>query len=135
MIDIFGACEKRKITLAYEYDAAENGKPKPPEVSDDQIRFNGLKDEGHETFTFHKKMPKPQPWIETKECFNFCKTAGKPYDLAVGLSLLAAHKHAPNTIKISSDGDWDGDWAEIRKAYKEIFGKEAVCPFKVGEPA
>lgn len=135
MIEIFGVCEKREITLAYEYDAAENGKPKPPEVSDDQIRFNGWKDEGHETFCFQKKMPKPQPWIETKEFFDFCKTARKPYDLAVGLSLLAAHKHAPNTIKISSDGDWDEEWVYIRRAYEEIFGKKPECPFMKEESA
>lgn len=129
-LDALAYCEKKKIVLAYEYDG-----PKAPEVSNDMIRFNGWKDEGHETFIIERKCPKAQPWIESKQYFGFCKTAYKPYDLAVGLVLLVAASHAPKTIEVSSDGDWDGDWAEIRKAYKEIFGKEAVCPFKVPEPA
>lgn len=129
-LDALAYCEKKKIVLAYEYDG-----PKVPEVSNDLIRFNGWKDEGHETFIIERKCPKAQPWIESKQYFGFCKTAYKPYDLAVGLVLLVAASHAPKTIEVSSDGDWDGDWAEIRKAYKEIFGNEAVCPFKVQEPA
>jgi hypothetical protein len=138
-------CDKKKIVLAYEYDSPVdplpsifggfNHKPKCPEVSNDIIRFNGWKDEGHETFIIERKCPKAQPWIQSKQYFGFCKTAYKPYDIAVGLVLLVVASHAPKTIEVSSDGDWDGDWAEIRKAYKEIFGKEAVCPFKVEEPA
>lgn len=128
-------CDKKKIVLAYEYDSplealpsiygGFNHKPKPPEVDNDTIRFNGWKDEGHETFAIERECPIFQPWSD-KQYFSACKTAQKPYDLAVGLVLLVAAGHAPKTIEISSDGDWEGDWAEIRKAYKEIFGKEAA---------
>jgi hypothetical protein len=117
-------CEKNKIALAYECDI-----PQPPKVDDELIRFNGVGNEGHETFILHKKKPAPQPWMDSKEYFSFCKTAHKPYDMAVGLVLLCAAKHAPKTISISSDGDWDHDWAGIRREYEKIFGSSPECPF------
>jgi ubiquitin len=114
-------CDDNGIKVVYEYN-----EPKKAEVSDTKIQFNGLGNEGHETFGLAKEKPKPN---SDSEFFDFCKTARKPYDLAVGLVLLIAKNHAPNSIKISSDGDWDHDWSEIKEAYNNIFDSHPECPF------
>jgi methylase of polypeptide subunit release factors len=117
-------CVKSKVNLAFECDVSN-----PPEISNNKIRFNGVGNEGHETFVIQRTKPKNQ-FNCGNDYFNFCKTARKPYDLAVGLILLIAKNHAPEVIKISSDGDWDVDWEEIRHAYNSLFGEDPVCPLK-----
>ena len=115
---ILDYCKAKKIELAFEFDVQ-----KPPEVSNEMIRFNGVADEGHETFILFKKKPKGQDGGDGQgRYFYFCKTARKPYDLAVCLVLLSLANHATKSMKITSDGDWDGDWTDARAAYKELFG-------------
>jgi len=109
-IKVFEYCEDNNVPIQFEEDV-----PEPPKVSDTLIRFNGIGQDAHETL-YIEKRPKSE--------FNFCKTARKPYDLAVGLILLVIAKHAPVEFRISSDGDWKDDWAEIRQAYREIFKEE-----------
>jgi hypothetical protein len=134
-------CDRKKITLAWEYDVPAEQQPtlfggskygpKPPEVSPDMIRFNGWKGEGHETFLVTREMPEIADWSSDKSSsFDFCKTARKPYDLAVCLVLLSMKRHAPESVQISSDGDWDVEWAEAREVYRKLFGVEVDCPFK-----
>jgi hypothetical protein len=67
--------------------------------------------------------------VESGESFDFCKTARKPYDLAVCLVYMILKRHAPKSVKISSDGDWEQEWVEARKVYKELFGVVVDCPF------
>lgn len=110
-------CEHDGIALAFEEDV-----PEQPEVSDTQIRFNGVGNDGHETFILRKK-------IDKEDQFNFCKTAHKPYDTAVGLVLLIAKKHSPNSIRVSSDGDWEFDWNPIKESYLAIFKEYPECPW------
>jgi len=119
---IIDYCKSKKIDLAFESDI-----PKPADVSNEMIRFNGVGGEGHETFIFFKKKPNPEAWSksESEDYFYFCKTARKPYDLAVCLVLLSLANHAPKSVKLGSDGDWDCEWTEARKVYKELFGVEA----------
>jgi hypothetical protein len=124
-VKVFDYCEHKGIQLAFEDTI-----PEQAEVSDYQIRFNGVGNDGHETFILKKSG-----W-EFKDVdrpnhlqFNFCKTARKPYDLAVGLVLLVAKNHSPNSIRVSSDGDWESDWKEIRDSYNEIFKKYPECPW------
>ena len=59
--------------------------------------------------------------------FDFCKTAHKPYDLAVGLVLLLALHHAPEIMSVSSDGDWDSEWVYIRENYRKLFDRDPPC--------
>ena len=75
--------------LAYEYDAPR----KPPEVSMAQVRFNGVGDNGHETFIVRPEVTD----------FEFCKTAQKPYDAEVVACLILANYYLP-TFSWSSDG-------------------------------
>jgi hypothetical protein len=95
------------------------------------IRFNGWKDEGHETFLVTREMPEIPDWSSDKSAsFDFCKTARKPYDLAVCLVLLSMKRHAPESVRVSSDGDWDAEWTEAREVYRRLFGVEVDCPFE-----
>ena len=45
--------------------------------SKDEIAFNGVGNDSHETFILTRKFP------EGKDPFHFCKTKFKPYDIAV----------------------------------------------------
>ena len=122
---IIAACDTLGIALRREFDD-----PRLPLVDASQIRFNGEREQGHETFFLDKDKPANSSWrADEPEYFAFCKTARKPYDLAVCLVLLAAIGRAPKTIRIESDGEWDPDWAAARKVYRTIFCQDARCPF------
>ena len=64
----------------------------------------------HETFIFAKTLDE----------FNFCKTAGKPYDMVVTASLIFAKKILGDALTIKSDGNWD-DWDGGRLLYESTF--------------
>lgn len=86
--------------------------------TDEFFGFNGdaSKGEDHETFDFEIKH----------KGFHFCKTAQKPYDLAVCLCLLTIKFHLKGT-EISSDGD--KEWISIFETYKEIFPERSAFKF------
>lgn len=68
----------------------------PPIIDAEQIVFNGSPEfEGYEDFEMHR-VPKDE--------FNFCKTAGMPYDEVVCAVLAVAAEHAPSAIRVQSDG-------------------------------
>lgn len=76
---------------------------------DGSIRFNGVKEDAHETFIFGAMSREkylgigPEGWA-----FAFCKTAQKPYDVVVVACLLVAQKELGDAIEISSDAmDWN----------------------------
>lgn len=69
--------------------------PRPPCVTPSLILFNGVGDDGHETFEL---KPTSTKW-------GFCKTAQKPYDEIVVAILLAADMIFGNDFNWSSDGD------------------------------
>lgn len=124
-------CENLGIELTSDYDHDEKA-----EISDSRIRFNGVGKDSHETFILEKN-PRNRSSLNSSSGgdFNFCKTARKPYDLAVGLVLLITQKHAPNRIKVSSDGTWgkdeiDEDWTSIRRAFYDLFHERPQCPWK-----
>jgi len=95
--------EKSPVPLAYEYDEADE----PPIADEEVIRFNGVDDDGHETFVV----------TPDKVGFGFCKTAQKPYDLVVVACLLVLNKVLGDKIEVSSDGDAE-EWHD-GKAYAE----------------
>lgn len=78
--------------------------------TEDFFGFNGdaSKEEDHETFALEIGHSKNR----------FCKTARKPYDLAVCLCLLVIKYHLKET-EITSDGN--KEWYDIFSLYKEIF--------------
>ena len=78
------------ITLAREFDDASN----KPEITDEYIRFNGVGDDGHETFYLSREATD----------FQFCKTARKDYDAPAAAILIAAKVYAPDAFSWRSDG-------------------------------
>jgi hypothetical protein len=104
-------------------------------VSDQEVCFNGAGDVdgvdlSHESFYVEQTF---QPWHEDMKAdseglwFTFCKTARKPYDLAVTACLIRLAFHFPETVKISSDGTAE-EWEEGRALCERLFGFAAVPP-------
>lgn len=78
------------IRVAFEYDQPD----KQPVFNSKRIRFNGVGDNGHETFSLTFGDNERQ----------FCKTAQKPYDELVVAILILAAKNLPG-FSWSSYGD------------------------------
>jgi hypothetical protein len=72
--------------------------------------FNGVDGGAHETFSID---------IQTQE-EDFCKTAEKPYDMAVTASLILAKKIFGEDIVIRSDGNWS-DWESGQLLYESVY--------------
>jgi len=103
--------------LQREFDDAS-----PVVIDDNQIRFNGIDEDGHETFMLLKNDT-PREWAEDKDVvFNFCKTAEKPYDVYVTGVLFLAMQHLTTDIQVSSDG-WVDDWQAGVALVNEKLGK------------
>jgi hypothetical protein len=91
------------------------------EFSSELVSFNGKGELGHETF-FVPKVRDSAEWERAEKglWFDFCKTARKPYDVAVVASLIAFKLRFPKTI-LSSDGH-AGDLIDGRKLASEVLG-------------
>ena len=87
-----------------------------PMINESQVWFNGDEKKGMDHETFDIK------WFPSGGSVNgFCKTARKPYDILVCVSLLA-FKHAfdnPDVFTFSSDGD-NEDWEDAKNLYTDI---------------
>ena len=86
-----------------------------PYLTEEGIRFNGRKEEAHETFGV----------MADESGFHFCKTARKPYDLPVCICLLLLNSYCPG-FKLSSDGDIRGsdpseNWGKAREYISKNF--------------
>jgi hypothetical protein len=87
-----------------------------PMINESEVWFNGDEKTGtdHETFGIR--------WYPSGgEERGFCKTARKPYDILVCVSLLA-FKHAfdnPNVFTFSSDGD-NAEWEEAKNLFMDV---------------
>jgi hypothetical protein len=86
----------------------EDDQPGSPVIDHDCIRFNGIGENGHETFVLRQE----------DEYFAFCKTAHKPYDLAVTAALLLTNHFAPYRYNIRSDGTKDA-WKPAQQLIKD----------------
>lgn len=105
--------ENAKVPIQREYDDTA-----PPVVNSDEIRFNGVDNDGHETFFISR----------SDTGFNFTKTARKPYDEVVVAMLKAIKKVLGSAITLSSDGgdevfaDVEIDPAKVANAMREYGG-------------
>jgi len=86
------------IVLAWEFDEPNRA----PQLDGDCIRFNGIGDQGCETFLLTK---------ENEDPYEFTKTNREPYDVVVVAVLAAADAIAPGALKIGSDGTPD-EWKD-----------------------
>ena len=113
------------LAIAWEDDS-----DKPPDISASLIRFNGKhggRDLGHETFYLERK-PKLEDYQKgDPECFAFCKTARKPYDLVVCGVLLVVAKRASEYVRISSDGE-KADWLPAVEWVRSVLGSHYGLP-------
>lgn len=119
------------LRLAWEDDQPD----KPPRLTLAGIRFNGTgpaeEDLGHETFLVDR-VHRPyrdhtgkvyQTPDKNGRYFTFCKTARKPYDLAVCGCLVALSHHLDAAVEVGSDGDDDEEnWPKARELCQELFG-------------
>lgn len=91
-----------------------------PIVSKLEIALNGseVDDRCHESFVITKaKNPE----------FNFCKTARKPYDVAVVAILCIVEHFAPGKLDIGSDG-CHAEWAEGLKLAQSVIPAATIPP-------
>ncbi len=101
--------EWKQITEEYDYIKEVCGNIIKDETTDldrnTHIIFNGIGDNAHETF-FLSKDAKPFNFKKDYEgqdiSFYFCKTAMKPYDIAVRYMLTQIQRICPS-ISISRD--------------------------------
>ena len=109
------------------------------------IWFNGKEenDQGHETFHLERKSTEESYRTtplknsatgeiledsDKEECFTFCKTARKPYDIVVCCCLVIVKKHLGDLITISSDGD-EVEWNSSFKLCQKHLGYEEEFSF------
>lgn len=83
-----------------------------PTISDSEIYFNGKGDESYETFAIRADDGE----------WNFCKTARRPYDLLVCVSLLAFKEAFGEDFSYKSDGITKEDYEnrESNEHWKKI---------------
>jgi len=90
-----------------------------PIFKPDRIIFNGDRIKGQDYETFH---------IDLNEDFStFCKTARRPYDVAVCIALLCFKHYFGDDFYLSSDGDIEGGeegWKRAKKITDEYFMEE-----------
>jgi hypothetical protein len=93
------------------------------ELDSDVIAYNGDGSQGldHESFCVERTHQAP------REGFAFCKTARKPYDTLVCLTLIALFEAFgdPAVFSYCSDGDdEEQEWQEAYEIYREANSKE-----------
>jgi hypothetical protein len=97
---LFAHCEAQGIALAGGLGEGA------PETTSKRIAFNGAAPEDYETMEW---LAAPRQWNPYAKpgalVFGFCKTAQRPYDVAVVAFLLLAQSHYGDAVKLSSDGD------------------------------
>lgn len=121
--DIKKVAKEYKKIIQFEDDNS-----KKPEIINKVIRFNGIGEDGHETFSF--RLSKDKDGYIQKDSdgfvFDFCKTARKPYDIVVCEILLILKAELQENIKISSDGfsnskcSLDGEWNRAIEEVKRL---------------
>lgn len=94
----------------------EHDDPRPPLVTPQEVRFNGVGAGGHETFRFHTAL---------EDTFARCKTARKPYD-AVAMRVLLVLGHYREGLVIRSDGAFREEWSEALAWFNREVGHALV---------
>lgn len=119
-------CRQIAGYLDYTQELKLSGEtPDKPSFEPDYIFLNGIEGEDHESFEVNRvhNSETDMAWISETEdgmYYYFCKTANKPYNLAVICILLAMKHHFPECV-ISTDGDAK-EWQEAIDICQELFG-------------
>ena len=100
-----------------------------PEMSAVAVGFNGDKSKeiNHETFRVEKRL--------NEDSWQFCKTARKPYDVAVNAMLLMFSTMTPTTFTLATDGtntihgeEWDGGRKLFCATYRALYDEGIYLP-------
>lgn len=77
----------------------------------------------HESFHFDRDRGEAQKWEKPEGGLygDFCKTAFKPYDLAVITFLIIAKHHLGDALKVASDGE-DQHWFDGKMLCQIVLG-------------
>jgi hypothetical protein len=97
----------------------ESDMKKEPVVTNKLIRFNGIGENGHETFSFDV-----EDGYRTSEGkpFDCCKTAQRPYDDIVMKVLIVLKHYLKDQVHVSSDGSFGEEWHDARREMESRFG-------------
>jgi hypothetical protein len=104
---VLDACARKSIAIG---DGMGEGRPFTVDAA--EVWLNGVKANSHETF-FVERVFANVPAKKSEPLFGFCKTARKPYDLAVTACLILARHHFGRHFVVTSDGS-DSDWQAAR---------------------
>jgi len=122
-------CEEHGFQVQWESDDQ-----RPPCFDQNGIRFNGVSENGHETFAVDRVY---QPYPEQRKPSRgegwgeFTKTARKPYDAAVCACLIVFNHHFGKSYPVGSDGDDDDEgWVAARKCCQRVLGYGADFTLK-----
>ncbi len=130
-LTIIEAAEKRGIALA---DGGGTSGSRPV-VDEGGIWFNGTRPDHAETFAWPADPGEPW-WTDTPghRWWDACKTNRQPYDVVVCSVLIRAGTHYGPSVRITSDGGWDGtviggrwwpEWVPARQLVTRLFGPDA----------
>ena len=107
-----------------------------PRISENEVWFNGdgTNDQNldHETFAidlFETGNYRKIDEFDKEGIFGFCKTAYKPYDFAVMISLMVIKHHLGADFSISSDGGIE-EWKDAIEYYEKYFNRSAPKQLK-----
>lgn len=87
------------------------------------VLLNGIGELSHEKFCL-ERVTDTTGFTQRDDdglIFKFCKTARKPYDIAVCSALIIAKKHFGESIVISSDGQ-NEEWQEAKTLCENTLG-------------
>ena len=114
---VIGACLLHGIALVH----GDESLPDPATIDAQMIAFNGLGEGAHEHFIISRKRPALESWQDkSQRGKDFCKTAQKPYDIAVAAILAYLDSIHGDKWIVSSDGngtDWEAGVELARKAW------------------
>lgn len=130
-LEIIDAAERRGIVLA-DGAAAPGSRPV---VDEGGIWLNGARPDHGESFAWPAHTGEPW-WADTPghRWWDACTTNRQPYDLVVCAVLVRAGAHYGPSVRITSDGGWDGsrypdgwwpEWVPARRLAVELFGPAA----------
>ena len=103
------------------------------DINGNHIIFNGIGEQGHETFSMNIKNPMEKSHTGRIEYFDFCKTARKEYDIAVCCALIIAKKHFADIISVASDGSEEDGWDKAKELCQKVLRYGKSFDIELGE--
>jgi hypothetical protein len=132
MRDCKSICQRLEIPLGSWLGVPDEH----PLFDAEQVTFNGQGDDAHETFLMQQSFGIGDMDASTspdKIVHDFCKTAKKPYDLAVMCCLVIFKSYLGDAIVVTSDGT-QAEWQPAIDKIGEVFGPKFLTrPFVLGE--